>query len=78
MVFRSNTRSPSVLRSNMLIQRILQTLSPVEVLPISSPGHRIVTPEKTACTELRQQEINDVLERLREQNVALISISAPR
>lgn len=66
-----HTSLPLVLGRNVLVQRILLALGAIKVLAICSAGNTIVIPEETTLAQLREQEIDDVLEGLWEEGIRL-------
>lgn len=71
MFLSQHTSFPLVLRSNVLLQGILLAFGTIEVLTVSSPGNIIVIPEETTLSQLGEQKIDDVLERLGEEGIGL-------
>ena len=55
----------------MLVQRPRLRRLPVKVLAVRAARNGIVVPEQTALLQLGQQQLNDVLEGLREEGVGL-------
>lgn len=55
----------------MLWQRMLLALQTIEVLAVGTSRNRIVVPEQPSCPKLWKQQVDNVLERLREENISL-------
>ena len=53
----------------MFVQRISLARLPVKVLAIRAAGDGIIVPEQTSLAQLREEKINDVLERLGKQGI---------
>lgn len=62
---------PSERRGNVLRKRPRLTRLAVKVLSISASRNGVVVPEEPALFELRQQKLDNVFERLREEGVSL-------
>ena len=77
MFLRRRASRPMVPRSNMFLQRILNPLLAIEVLAICSARHRVVVPKQTSASELGQQKLDNVFERLREERVGLAKDDQP-
>lgn len=60
---------------HMLLWRVLLSDLSVEVLTVRATWCSVVVPEQTSFSQLRKQELNDVLERLGEQNICLSYVS---
>ena len=71
MLLSGNPRGPVIFRRRMLLRRIFLPLLLVEVLPVRPARHSVVIPEETPPPQFWHQELRDILERLREEDVSL-------
>lgn len=69
--FSRNSGLPVVFRRHVLVQGRLLPANSVEVLTISTPLNLVAVPEDAPSFELREQKVNNVLERGREQRICL-------
>lgn len=75
MVCRVNPSSPPILRSGMVSRRTRLAWPGKEVLSICSLLNSIVIPEETTTTQLREEEVDDLLEGLRLDYICLNGLS---
>ncbi|WDK19163.1 hypothetical protein CGRA01v4_10450 [Colletotrichum graminicola] len=72
-LLRRDPRLPSVCRRHVLVQWARLPFLAVKVLSVRAAGNGVVIPEQTPPPQLGQQQVDDVLERLREEGVRLRS-----
>jgi hypothetical protein len=68
---RRHPRLPVILGRNISLQRVPLALLPVKVLLIRPPRYCIVIPEQPALPQLWNQQLGNILERLRKQHIPL-------
>lgn len=70
-LFCRHSSLPPESRRNVFRRRSRLAGLPVKVLSISASRNGIIVPEESALLELRQQKLDNVFERLREEGVSL-------
>lgn len=71
MIFYRNPSPPSKRSCNMFMERPSLPLFLVEVLSIGASGKSVVIPEQAPRAKLWKEELNHILERLREERIGL-------